>query len=65
MVVNYGACRMMMFRAGALHGEQVFVKLENCHAEHTAIYCLYFAVVFPFLINYAHAHLTVYTDVFP
>jgi len=51
--------------ACALRGGKVFAKCGNCPAERTAISCLYCAGVFPYLTNYSHAHLDLYTDIFP
>ena len=62
MGVNYGACWMMRFKAYAQLGEKVFVKSGNCHIEHTAIFCLCYAVVFLYLTSYAYVHLTLYKD---
>jgi len=45
VVVNYGACQTRC-KAYAQRGEKVFVKSGNCHIEHTAIFCLCYAVVF-------------------
>jgi len=56
---------MTRFTACALRGEKVFAKSRNCCAENTDITCLYCAGVFLYLIHYAHAHLTLCTDVFP
>ena len=62
MVVNYGACQTRC-KAYAQRGEKVFVKSGNCHIEHTAIFCLCYAVVF--LVFDHQIHLTLYKDVFP
>jgi len=48
----------------AQRGEKVFVKSGNCHIEHTATFCLCYAVVFLYLTSYAYVHLTLYKDVF-
>jgi len=56
---------MMRFKAYAQHGEKVFVKSGNCHIEHTAIFCLCYAVVFLYLTSYAYVQLTLYKDVLP
>ena len=56
---------MMRFKAYAQRGEKVIVKSGNCHIEHTAIFCLCYAVVFLYLTSYAYVHLTLYKDVLP
>ena len=57
---------MMRFKAYAQRGEKVLiVKSGNCHIEHTAIFCLCYAVVFLYLTSYAYVHLTLYKDVLP
>jgi len=56
---------MMRFKAYAQREEKVFVKSGNCHIEHTAIFCLCYAVVFLYLTSYAYIHLTLYKDVLP
>ena len=56
---------MMRFKAYAQRGEKVFVKSGNCHIEHTANFCLCYAVVFLYLTSYAYVHLTLYKDVLP
>ena len=54
-----------LFKAYAHRGEKVFVKSGNCHIEHTAIFCLCYAVVFLYFTSYAYVHLTLYKDVLP
>ena len=56
---------MMRVKAYAQLGEEVFAKSGNCHIEHTAIFCLCYAVVFLYLTSYAYVHLTLYKDVLP
>ena len=40
-------------------------KIWECHIEHTAIFCLCYAVVILYLTSYAYVHLTLYKDVLP
>ena len=54
-----------LFKAYAHRGEKVFVQSGNCHIEHTAIFCLCYAVVFLYFTSYAYVHLTLYKDVLP
>jgi len=56
---------MMRFKAYAQRGEKAIVKSGNCHIEHTAIFCLCYAVFFLYLTSYAYVHLTLYKDVLP
>jgi len=64
MAVSYGACRVMRFKVYCTAWKKIIRKIWE-HIEHTALSCLYYAVVFLYLTNYAHVHLTLYTDIFP
>jgi len=41
------------------------VEKKYSYIEHTAIFCLCYAVVFLYLTSYAYVHLTLYKDVLP